>query len=185
MSFPVPLCCDHNARVSIKQLRQQRGWSQEQLAEHSGLSVRTIQRIEQGRTPGLASATALANALQVDVEELAERELPERQDLRGAVAAAVRRYDDFDGYSSRPQYWWFFLVVMLLASLATLVDEAVATAVLLVFLLPLAAVGTRRLRDAGHSGWWQLLALAPFGVVVPLILLAQPTAEPPDPTSAE
>lgn len=168
--------------MSIKQLRVQRGWSQEQLAERSGLSVRTIQRIENGRTPGLNSATALANALQVDVEELSDprRELPERQDLRGAVTACLRRYDDFEGFSSRPQYWWFFLFVLLLASLGTLASEVLGAAVLLVFLLPLAAAGTRRLHDAGHSGWWQLLALVPFGVVVPLILLAEPTAPPTD-----
>ena len=32
----------------VQKLRLQRGWSQQQLAELSGLSVRTIQRIEQG-----------------------------------------------------------------------------------------------------------------------------------------
>ena len=32
----------------IQKLRLQRGWSQEQLAELTGLSVRTIQRIERG-----------------------------------------------------------------------------------------------------------------------------------------
>ena len=33
----------------VQKLRLQRGWSQEQLAELSGLSVRTIQRIERGQ----------------------------------------------------------------------------------------------------------------------------------------
>ncbi|HCA92463.1 MAG TPA: DUF805 domain-containing protein, partial [Alphaproteobacteria bacterium] len=28
-------------------------------------------------------------------------------------------------------------------------------------LLPLLAVGARRLHDSNHSGWWQLLALIP------------------------
>ena len=35
----------------IQKLRLQRGWSQEQLAELSGLSVRTIQRIERANPP--------------------------------------------------------------------------------------------------------------------------------------
>jgi transcriptional regulator with XRE-family HTH domain len=35
----------------IQKLRLQRGWSQEQLAELSGLSVRTIQRLERGQQP--------------------------------------------------------------------------------------------------------------------------------------
>ena len=29
-------------------------------------------------------------------------------------------------------------------------------------LLPLLAVGARRLHDSNHSGWWQLLALIPL-----------------------
>ena len=34
----------------VQKLRLQRGWSQEQLAVVSGLSVRTIQRIERGQS---------------------------------------------------------------------------------------------------------------------------------------
>ncbi|STT48732.1 DNA-binding protein [Klebsiella pneumoniae] len=41
-----------NSNNQVKQLRLQRAWSQEQLAEMAGLSVRTIQRIENGETPG-------------------------------------------------------------------------------------------------------------------------------------
>ncbi|WP_336074194.1 helix-turn-helix transcriptional regulator, partial [Klebsiella pneumoniae] len=37
-----------NSNNQVKQLRLQRAWSQEQLAEMAGLSVRTIQRIENG-----------------------------------------------------------------------------------------------------------------------------------------
>ncbi len=44
----------------IRKLRLQRGWSQEQLAELSGLSIRTIQRIERGQKPGLESLKSLA-----------------------------------------------------------------------------------------------------------------------------
>jgi len=39
----------------IQKLRLQRGWSQEQLAELSGLSVRTIQRIERGQPASIES----------------------------------------------------------------------------------------------------------------------------------
>jgi transcriptional regulator with XRE-family HTH domain len=34
----------------VQKLRLQRGWSQQQLAELSGLNVRTIQRIEKGKS---------------------------------------------------------------------------------------------------------------------------------------
>jgi Predicted transcription factor, homolog of eukaryotic MBF1 len=37
----------------VRKLRLQRGWSQDQLAQLSDLSIRTIQRIERGQTPGL------------------------------------------------------------------------------------------------------------------------------------
>lgn len=51
----------------VKKLRLQRGWSQEQLAEMAGVSVRTIQRIERGYTPGLETAKALAAVFEVDL----------------------------------------------------------------------------------------------------------------------
>ena len=36
----------------VRKLRIQRGWSQDQLAQFSGLSVRTIQRIERAKLLG-------------------------------------------------------------------------------------------------------------------------------------
>lgn len=51
----------------VKKLRLQRGWSQEQLAELAGVSVRTIQRIERGFAPGLETAKALAAVFEVEL----------------------------------------------------------------------------------------------------------------------
>jgi transcriptional regulator with XRE-family HTH domain len=56
----------------IQKLRLQRGWSQEQLAELTGLSVRTIQRIERGQTPSAESLKALAAVLEVNFGALRE-----------------------------------------------------------------------------------------------------------------
>ncbi len=47
----------------IQKLRLQRGWSQEQLAELSGLSVRTIQRLERGQPASVESLKALGAVL--------------------------------------------------------------------------------------------------------------------------
>lgn len=44
----------------VKPLRLEKGWSQEQLAEIAGLSVRTIQRLENGGTSSLETAKALS-----------------------------------------------------------------------------------------------------------------------------
>lgn len=56
---------------TVKALRQKKGFSQEQLAEESGLSLRTIQRIENGETQSTgATLKLLAKALSVNAEEL-------------------------------------------------------------------------------------------------------------------
>ena len=55
----------------IKELRNRRGMSQEFLAEESGLSLRTIQRIEKGETnPTGESLKRLADALNISPDEL-------------------------------------------------------------------------------------------------------------------
>jgi len=56
----------------LKQLRLSRLLSQEQLAQMSGLSVRTIQRIESGHSPSLESLKCLASVLEVDVSTLTQ-----------------------------------------------------------------------------------------------------------------
>ncbi|MBP6878062.1 MAG: 2TM domain-containing protein [Phenylobacterium sp.] len=56
----------------IQKLRLQRGWSQEQLAEVSGLSVRTIQRLERGQPGSLESMKALAAVFETDLDRLKE-----------------------------------------------------------------------------------------------------------------
>lgn len=54
----------------VKKLRLQHSWSQEQLAQFSGLSKRTIQRIERGKSASLESWKSLAAVFEVTVEEL-------------------------------------------------------------------------------------------------------------------
>ena len=56
--------------IIIRKLRLQRSWSQEQLAQMSGLSIRTVQRIEQGQKPSLESIRSLAAVFETTVAEL-------------------------------------------------------------------------------------------------------------------
>lgn len=56
----------------LKQLRLSRLLSQEQLAQMSGLSVRTIQRIESGHNPSNETLKCLAAVLEVDVQTLTQ-----------------------------------------------------------------------------------------------------------------
>lgn len=54
----------------LKQIRISRHLSQEQLAEMSGLNVRTIQRIESGQNASLESLKCIAAVLEVDIPTL-------------------------------------------------------------------------------------------------------------------
>jgi transcriptional regulator with XRE-family HTH domain len=59
----------------IQKLRLQRGWSQEQLADLSGLSVRTIQRLERGQPASVESLKALGAAFEIDFSQLKEPDM--------------------------------------------------------------------------------------------------------------
>jgi DNA-binding XRE family transcriptional regulator len=56
----------------VQEMRLKNGWSQQQLADISGLNVRTIQRIEQGQSASLESFKALGAAFNVDFSQLQE-----------------------------------------------------------------------------------------------------------------
>jgi transcriptional regulator with XRE-family HTH domain len=58
------------ATMILKKLRHQRRWSQEQLAEMAGLSVRTVQRLEAGGKASLESLKSLAAVFEVNVSQL-------------------------------------------------------------------------------------------------------------------
>ena len=62
---------NNHLAIKLKALRNLKGMSQEVLADESGLSLRTIQRIENGVTnPTGDSLKRLANALNVNPDEL-------------------------------------------------------------------------------------------------------------------
>ena len=54
----------------IQKLRLKKGWSQQQLAEASGLSVRTIQRIEGGQPASTETLKSIAAVFEVDFSTL-------------------------------------------------------------------------------------------------------------------
>lgn len=87
----------------IQKLRLQRGWSQEQLATISGLSTRTIQRLERGQPASLETMNTLAAVFEVDLSQLTdqkEAEMPNyvasHTEAEEAIAfAKVRRIKKF------------------------------------------------------------------------------------------
>ncbi len=58
----------------VQKLRLQRGWSQQQLAELSGLSVRTIQRVENGHLPSVETLKSLASVFEIEFSQLSSEE---------------------------------------------------------------------------------------------------------------
>ena len=72
----------------LKQLRLQKAWSQTQLAKVSGLSLRTIQRLEKTGTASLESVKAVASVYEVDTSYLQEKQ-------RGKTAKVTRSFSVF------------------------------------------------------------------------------------------
>ncbi|CAQ00326.1 helix-turn-helix transcriptional regulator [Clavibacter sepedonicus] len=54
----------------IVELRRERGWTQDRLAEASGITVRTVQRLEAGNDASLETLSLVAKALEVPVRDL-------------------------------------------------------------------------------------------------------------------
>ena len=70
----------------VKELRSRKGLSQEQLAENSGLSLRTIQRIENGETePRGETLKRLMNALDAAPDDLMDWSIAEDKGFLTAV----------------------------------------------------------------------------------------------------
>jgi len=117
--------------VKIKRWREERSWSQEHLAAAAGISLRTIQRIENGDGASRESIMALASAFNVDVialtvntkiesEEIAKKEKAATSALRLAFLINLASYifglitftvisasDGPGGYTMlQPALWW-------------------------------------------------------------------------------
>lgn len=172
----------------LRTLRAGRQWSQEQLAELSGLNLRTIQRLESGAKISTESLRALAAVFEVPPETLLFREPAQSlsrpsQRALAAMREGVVRGLDFEGSSSREEFWWFALAVAMILALGEQLTESFGPLPLglasLVVVVPWVAACTRRLRDAGLDPWWQLISLAPVaGIVVLLYLLTYPGKAP-------
>ncbi|MDZ7868234.1 MAG: helix-turn-helix transcriptional regulator [Rheinheimera sp.] len=54
----------------IKQLRNERGWTQQQLADICAVSLRTVQRVEMQGVASLETCKALAAAFVIEREQL-------------------------------------------------------------------------------------------------------------------
>jgi DNA-binding XRE family transcriptional regulator len=167
--------------VRLRELRVARGWSQGYLAELTGLSVRTIQRIENGANPGLESLRNLAAVFGVEVGELQAEANGEARPMSmfDAVSHCLRNFSDIHGVAGRAEFWWFALAVGLAIEFGALIGPWLSGAIAVLAVVPLLSAATRRLRDAGESPWWLLMLPVPIGGLVVLgVLLARPSSQP-------
>ncbi|HEY7886318.1 MAG TPA: helix-turn-helix transcriptional regulator [Cellvibrionaceae bacterium] len=65
----------------VREVRQSRGWTQQQLAEVADLSLRTIQRVENQSVGSHETVASLCAVLHVDREQLLQ---PEKRHSQGS-----------------------------------------------------------------------------------------------------
>ena len=119
-----------------------------------------------------------------------------------AIATCFRKYADFTGRATRPEYWWFVLFTFIVSTALSIVGSMMSfgtfrtpmmgyygysygsgygTNILsslwsLAILLPFLAVAVRRLRDSGRSWgnlFWALLPIV--GLIILIVRLCQPS----------
>lgn len=84
--------------MTIKEKRLERGWTQAQLAEFSGISQRTIQRLEKGSPATSETLKCLAAVFEVEIVELGvsemldETQLSEEEQAELKNLRAIRRF---------------------------------------------------------------------------------------------
>ena len=95
-----------------------------------------------------------------------------------AISACFSKYANFDDRASRSEYWWFYLFTILIQMLASILgaisggpegSDILGGIAALVIIVPIFAVGARRLHDTGKSGWRQLWMITIIGII-PLII---------------
>ncbi len=93
----------------IKQLRKERGWTQQQMAEICDLSLRTIQRVEKDGVGSLETTKSMASAFGLELAsltqpEIAKQSLTERIKSVDPTALVI---SFFAGVISTACVFWF------------------------------------------------------------------------------
>ena len=92
----------------------------------------------------------------------------------------IRQYIDFEGKTSRKQFWLGYLCLSVFFIMLFCLDLATGMIVILTLVgslglaVPFTAAAVRRLHDTGRSGWWFLIQYVPVvGSIWLLVLLAR------------
>ena len=106
-------------------------------------------------------------------------------DFGTAIATFFKRYFDFEGRSSRAEYWWFMLFNYLIIILALILDAMIfglgndysgddpfffQGLWSLASFIGLISLSVRRLHDIDKTGFWFLFIYSPLLVLIPAAL---------------
>ncbi|WP_286079510.1 DUF805 domain-containing protein, partial [Duncaniella freteri] len=95
-----------------------------------------------------------------------------------ALSMFYKRWNDFDGRSTRAEYWYPVLYMFVAGVILGAINQWLGSLFSLINLVPAFAVGIRRMHDIGKSGWWMLICLIPLiGGIWFIVLAATPTKE--------
>ncbi len=102
-----------------------------------------------------------------------------------AISSGFKNYAFFSGRATRPAFWWFYLFTIIVGIAISVIESAIGSPAIggfgiisiiwfLGVFLPTLGLVIRRLHDADHSGWWWLIGLVPFGIIVLIVFWATP-----------
>ena len=103
--------------------------------------------------------------------------------IQTAIKTCFNKYATFSGRASRSEYWFFYLFTIIASIVTWVIDTmllgynaedtgAISLIFQIIIILPVIAVGARRLHDIGKSGWWQLLILTLIGIILLIVWFA-------------
>ena len=87
----------------------------------------------------------------------------------------LKRYAEFSGRSPRAEYWWFWLGYMVLSIILQILTRissifGILGILYLGLIVPMIAVGVRRMHDIDRTGWWILAPALPYFLGIAMIL---------------
>ena len=93
-----------------------------------------------------------------------------------SIQTCYKKFFDFSGRASKSEYWWFQLynAIIYVLSFVYQGDLVLLFSILIIVnLIPVYAVGVRRIHDSDKSGWLVLISLIPLIGLYIFVLLLQ------------
>ena len=94
---------------------------------------------------------------------------PKSVDFGEAIGTCFKKYFVFEGRASRSEFWYFLLFQITGSIISIFFHPAVNAIFEFGTLVPMLAVGCRRLHDINKSGWWQLILITGIGLILLII----------------